>query len=117
MFLLNDNTVPGKGETKAAHCCQQVLDILLPNHNIYPGVEKQSSLMGPIVWQDREYPSGVLAPENVIQEILRELYELNFIHELQSLDHHACHNLDLSNATQLFNRQIEISQCFHTSSF
>ena len=70
--------------------------------------------MGLIVWQGREYPSGVLPSENVIQEIL---WELSFIHKLQSLDHHACHNLDLSDATQLFDRQIEISQCFHMSSF
>ena len=117
MFLLNDNTVPERGETKAAHHCQQVLDILLPNPNIYPRVEKWSGLMGPIVWQGREYPSGVLPPENVIWEILWELYKLNIIHELQSLDHHACHNLDLLNTTQLFDRQIEISQCFHTSLF
>ena len=44
-------------------------------------------------------------------------YELNFIHGLQSLDHHTCHNLDLLSATQLFERQIDISQCFHTSSY
>ena len=54
--------------------------------------------MGPIVWQGREYPVGELPPENVIREILWELYELNFIHELQSLDRRACDNLDLSNA-------------------
>ena len=116
-FLSNDNTVSRKGETKAAHRLQEVLDILLPNPDIYPGVEKQSGLMGPIVWQGREYPSGVLPPENVVQEILWELYKVNFIHELQSLDRRTCHNLDLSNATQLFDRQIEVSQCFHTSSF
>ena len=40
MFLSNDNTVLGKGGTKAAHYCQQVLDILLPNHDVHPGVEK-----------------------------------------------------------------------------
>ena len=66
MFLSNDNTVPRKGETKAACHLQEVLDILLPNPDIYPRVEKQSGLMGPIVWQGREYPSGVLPPENVI---------------------------------------------------
>ena len=73
--------------------------------------------MGPIFWQGREYPSGALPPENVVREILWELYELNFIHELQSLDRRACQNLDLSNAAELFDRQSEISQCFHTSSF
>ena len=84
---------------------------------MYPGVEKQSGLTGPIVWQGREYPSGVLPPENVVREILWELYEVNFIHELQSLDRCACQNLDLLNAMQLFERQIEISQCFQTNSF
>jgi hypothetical protein len=113
----NCNTVVGKGETKAARRRQEVLDIILPNPDMYPGVEKRSSLMGPIVWQGREYPSGVLPPENVVREILWELYEVNFIQELQSLDRRACQDLDLSDAAQLFDRQIEISQCFHTSSF
>jgi len=116
-FLSMGNTVPEKGETKAARRRQEVLDILLPSPELYPGVEKQSGLMGPIVWQGREYPPGVLPPENVVREILWELYELNFIHELQSLDRRACDNLDVASAAQLFDRQIEISQCFHTSSF
>ena len=55
-FLLIDNTVLEKGETKAVHCCQEVLDIILPSPDMYPRVEKRSSLMGPIVWQGREYP-------------------------------------------------------------
>ena len=71
--------------------------------------------MGPIVWQGREYPSGVLPPKNVLWEILWELYKVNFIHKLQSLDCCACHNLDTLSATQLFERQIDILQCFHTS--
>jgi hypothetical protein len=58
-----------------------------------------------------------LPPQNILREILWELYEVNFIHELQSLDRRACQNLDLLNATQLFERQIDISQCFPTSSF
>ena len=73
--------------------------------------------MGPIVWQGREYPSGVLPPENVVQEILWELYEANFIHKLQSLDRCACDNLDLSSANKLYERQVEISQCFLMSLF
>jgi hypothetical protein len=116
-FLSIDSTVPGKEETKAARRRQETLDIILPNSNMYPGVEKRSGLMGPIVWQGREYPSGVLPPENVVREILWELYEVNFIHELQSLDRRACHNLDLSSDDQLFDRELLISRCFHTSSF
>jgi hypothetical protein len=116
-FLSIDNTVPEKGDTKAARRRQEALDMILPKSDMYPGVEKRSGLMGPMVWQNREYPSGVLPPENVVREILWELYEVNFIHELQSLDRRACHNLDLLSATELFERQIEISQCFHTSSF
>ena len=118
-FLGIDDTVPEKVETKAARRRQEVLDILLPTSDMYPGVEKRSGSMGAIVWQGREYPSGVLLPEDVVREILWELYELNFIHELQSLDRRACGSLDLetANATQLFEREIDVSQCFHTSSF
>jgi hypothetical protein len=109
--------VPKKGETKAAQRRREALDMILPNPDMYPGVEKRSGLMGPIVWQGKEYPSGVLPPENVLWEILWELYELNFIYKLQSLDHHACENLNSLNATQLFEREIDISQCFCTSSY
>ena len=116
-FLATDNTVPGKGETKAAHRRQEVMDMLLPSTDMYPGVGNRSSLTGPIVWQSREYPPGLLPPENVVREILWELYEVNFIHELQSLDRRACQSLDLLNASQLFDRQAEILQCFPTSSF
>jgi hypothetical protein len=116
-FLSIDNNVPKKEETKAARRRQEALDMLLPNPDMYPGVEMRSGLMGPIVWQGREYPPGVLPPDNVVREILWELYELNFIYELQSLDRRACDNLDMLNAAQLFDRQTHISQCFHTSSF
>ena len=92
-YLSINSSVPGKGDTKAARRCQEVLYMLLPNPDMYPGVEKRSDFMGPIVWQGKEYPSGVLPPVNVLREILWELYEINFIHELQSLDHHACHTV------------------------
>ena len=65
-FLSIDNTMPEKRETKAAHCHQEVLDIILSTSNMYPGVEKQSGSMGPIVWQGREYPSGVLLSEDIV---------------------------------------------------
>jgi hypothetical protein len=116
-FLAMDSSTPEKGETKAARRRQEVLDMLLPSTDVYPEVGKRSGFMGPIVWQGREYPPGALPPENVIREILWELYEVNFIHELQSLDRRACKDLDLSSASQLFEREIKISQCFHTSSF
>jgi hypothetical protein len=116
-YLSIDNTVQEKGDTRAARRRQETLDMILPNTDMYSGVERRSDSMGLIVWQDSEYPPGVLPPENVVREILWELYELNFIHELQALDRRACQNLDQSSATQLFNRQIEISQCFPTSSF
>jgi hypothetical protein len=113
----HDKAEPEKVETKAARRRQEALNIILPNSDTYPGVKRRSGLLGPIIWRGREYPSGTLPPENVVREILWELYELNFIHELQSLDRRACRNLDLSDTTQLFNRQNDISQCFHTSSF
>ena len=116
-FLSIDNAVSGKEDTKAARRRREVLEVILPNSDMYPGVERGSGIRGPIVWRGSKYPSGILPPENVVREILWELYELNFIHELQSLDRRACSDLDLSSANQLFERQIEISQCFPTSSF
>jgi hypothetical protein len=118
-YLSIDHTqaVSGKGDTKAARHRQEILDMLLPNTNMYPEVVGRSGSMGPIVWQGRAYLPGELPPDNVVREILWELYELNFIHELQSLDLRACRNLDLSSATELLDRQILISQGFPTSSF
>ena len=116
-FLSIDNAVLGKGETKALLRRQEVLDIILPNSDMYPGVERRSDLMGPITWRGREYPSGALPPGNVVREILWELYEVNFVHELQSLDRRACRDLDLSDNEQLLDRQTVISQCFHRRSF
>ena len=107
-FLSIDNTILGKGDTraKATRRRQETLDMILPNTDMYSGVEMRSGSMGPIVWQGREYPPGALPPENVVREVLWELYELNFIHELQSLDRRACQKLDLSNAEQLFERRV-----------
>ena len=59
----------------------------------------------------------MLPSDDVVQQILWELYEVNFLHELLSLDHRACANLDLSDTAQLLERQILISQCFPRSSF
>jgi hypothetical protein len=116
-FLSIDNAAQGKQDTKAALRRREVLDVVLPNSDMYPGVERRSSLTEQITWRGREYSSGVLPPENVVREILWELYEMNFIHELQSLDRRACRDLNLSSVTELFDREIEISQCFPTSSF
>ena len=117
LSLAIDINTSEKGETKAAHHHQESLELLLPNSAMYPEVKTQSSLMGPVVWWGKKYPSGVLPPENIVRKILWELYEVNFIHELQSLDRRTCANLNLSSAGQLFNMQVQISQCFHTSSF
>jgi hypothetical protein len=106
-----------KGETKAAFRRQESLNMLLPSTDMYPEVKLRGTSMGPIVWQGQEYLSGVLPPENVVRRILWELYEVNFIHELLSLDRRACTDLDSSNTSQLFERQIEISRCFSIGTF
>ena len=45
------------------------------------------------------------------------MYELNFIHELQSLDHLAYADLDLSDTAQLVEQQMKILRCFPINSF
>ena len=116
-FLSINNSVLEKKETKASRHRQEAFDIVLPNFDMYPGVVQRSGSMGSTIWHGREYPSGVLPSENVMQEILWELYELNFIHELQSLDRCACQDLDLTSSNHLFDRETDISQCFPTNSF
>jgi hypothetical protein len=115
--LALDPNVPEKENTKAARRRQECLNLLVPKSDMYPEVKMRSGSMGPIVWQGEDYPPGVLPPDKVVREILWELYEANFIHELQSLDRRACANLDLSDSAQLLERQIIIARCFPSSSF
>jgi len=116
-FLSIDLDVLGKEKTKAARRRQESLEMIFPKSNMYPEVKMRRGLAGPIIWQGKDYPREVLLPDAVVREILWELFEVNFIHEFQSLDRRACANLDISDTAQLFERQIMISQCFHPSSF
>jgi hypothetical protein len=83
--LSMDLSVPVQGSTKAVKRRQEVLDMLLPNSSTYSEVQTRSTVKELLVWQSKEYPSGELPPEDVVRQILWELYESNFIHELQSL--------------------------------
>lgn len=99
------------GDTKAAKRRQQLLDMLLPR-STFPEVKIRSSFGEPLVWQGKRYLPGVLPPENIVREILWELYELNFTFELLSLDARACINFDATNYSQRIERQAIISKCF-----
>jgi hypothetical protein len=55
-----------KGSTKAAKRCQDVLDMLVSKSSIYPKIQTQSTSKQLLVWQGKEYPSGVLPPEVVV---------------------------------------------------
>ena len=116
-FLSTDLSVPEKGVlgkdlTKVAMCCQNILNMLVPKSSIYPEVQTRSTVKQLLVWQGKEYPSGVLPPEDVVQQILWELYELNFIYELQSLDRHACGDLDLSDTALYLNGKQRFQDAF-----
>jgi hypothetical protein len=115
-FLAANLNTPVDGQTKAANRIRNTLDLIIPQSDTYSGV-KMRKFSGPLVWQDKEYPPGVLPPDGVIREILWELYELNFIHELVSLDRRACAELDLSDTAQLLDRQTKITRCFPIESF
>ena len=116
-FLTIDLDVQETGKTKAANRRREILGLLMAKSKLDPEVKMRSTSRGPLVWQDQEYPRGVLPPDDVVRQILWELYEINFLHELLSLDHHACANLNLSDTVQLLERQIMISQCFPLNSF
>jgi hypothetical protein len=116
-FLAANLNAPVDGQTKAANRIRHTLDLIIPQSDTYSGVKIRNSSNDPLVWQDKEYPTGVLPPEIVIRQILWELYERNFIHELVSLDRRACAELDLSDTAQLLDRQTKISKCFPIESF
>lgn len=119
-FLTVDLSLPEKGkgqDTKAAQRRREVLDMITPKFNDASKINTRFTSTELLVWQGKEYPPGILPPEDVVQQILWELYELNFIHELVSLDHRACANLDPSDTAQLMERQVLIAQCFSVDSF
>jgi hypothetical protein len=116
-FLAANLNAPADGRTKAANHIRTTLDLIIPQSDTYSGVKIRNSSKDPLVWQDKEYPPGVLPPESVVRQILWELYELNFIHELVSLDRRACAELDLSDTAQLLDRQTKVSRCFPIESF
>ena len=117
-FLATDlSRFSDKGNTKAARRHKCVLDTLTPKSLSDPEVKAWSNAGEPFVWQGHSYLSGVLPADHVVQQILWELYELNFTHEFLSLDHCSCVGLDLSDGSKLFKRQALISGCFAVGAF
>ena len=106
-----------KGDTKAVKRRKRVLDTLTPKSLSDPEVKVRSNVGEPFVWQGCSYPSGVLPADHVVQQILWELYELNFTHEFLSLDRRSCVDLDLLDGSKLFERQALISGCFAVGAF
>jgi hypothetical protein len=82
-----------------------------------PEVNVRSNAGEPFFWQGHSYPSGVLPAGDVVQQILWELYELNFTYEFLSLDCRSCVGLDLSDGPKLFECQALISGCFAVGAF
>lgn len=116
-FLSMDLSVPITGSTKSAKQRQNVLDMVVPKSTIYPEVQTRSTTKQLLVWQGKEYPLRVLPPEDVVWQVLWELYKLNFIHELQLLDRHTCGELDLSDTARLIKWEMKILKCFPINSF
>lgn len=104
----------GLSDTKATKRRQQIHDILKPRSLSDPEVVPRSAVGEPFVWQGCSYPPGCLPAEDVVRQILWELYELNFSQEFLSLDRRACNNLDLMDNGQLYKRQSLISKCFYS---
>ena len=81
-FLATDlGSFLDKGDTKAARHRKCVLDTLTPKSLSNPEVKVWSNAGEPFFWQGYSYPPGVLHADHVFQQILWELYELNFTHE------------------------------------
>jgi len=116
-FLSMDHNAQEQRDTKAARRRREVLDLIMPKSNVYPELKARGTSKDPLFWEGKEYPSGELPPEDVVRQILWELYELNFIHELSALDRRACADLDIMDTTKVLERQLSVSACFCPSSF
>ena len=111
------STLSGLSNTKALKRRQHILNILIPSSPSDPGVKPRSTVGEPFFWNGCSYLPGVLPAENVVRQILWELYELNFTCEFISLDRRACENLDLSDNEKLLERESLISKCFVIDTF
>jgi hypothetical protein len=68
-FLTVDLSLPEKGkgqDTKAAQRRREVLDMITPKFNDASKINIRFTLTEPLVWQGKEYPPGVLPPEDVV---------------------------------------------------
>lgn len=88
-FLATDvyNTVDG--DKRSAVRRRQILDKLVPppgSRGSLAAVKARNTLGEPMVWEGRSYPPGSLPPDDVVREILWELYQLNFAYEFLGLD-------------------------------
>jgi len=65
-FLAANLDALADGRTKAATRIRNTLALIIPQPDTYSGVKMRKS-SGPLVWQDKEYPSGVMPPETAIR--------------------------------------------------
>jgi len=112
---LNASEVTDTG-TKSAKRRQHVRRVVKEKLSSNTVVVPRSTVGEAFVWQGRHYPPGDLPPENVVRQILWELYELNFAQEFVSLDRRACISLDMRDTEVLYARQSLISKCFISNS-
>lgn len=88
-FLATDvyNTVDHK--ERSAKRRREILDTIVPPPDSQvklPAVKARSTRGEPMMWGNRSFTPGSLPPDDVVREILWELYELNFASEFLALD-------------------------------
>ena len=99
-------------DTKSEKRRQLAQNLLKATVSSNPAMVPRCTVGEPFIWQGCNYHPGDLPPQNVVRQILWELYELNFAQEFVSLDRRACTKLDLSDKEKLYERQSLISKCF-----
>ena len=110
-FLATDfSSQMGTTDTKATKRRQRIHSILTPPSSD-PHVKPRSTAGEPFIWQNHSYIPSILPVENVVCQILWELYKLTFTQEFLSLDHRACGNLDLTDNEQILERQSLVLRC------
>ncbi|KAF9037450.1 hypothetical protein BJ165DRAFT_1532137 [Panaeolus papilionaceus] len=91
--------------------CQKILDLFKDNSVFADTVQVLHFAPSPS-WNGMELIPDALPPQSVICKILWELYEINFVYELEALDHHACADPNLITPVAWYERQRLVIKCY-----
>ncbi|KAF9034606.1 hypothetical protein BJ165DRAFT_1534043 [Panaeolus papilionaceus] len=90
---------------------QKILELFKDNSVFADTVQTLHVFPNPL-WNGTELTANVLPPQSIIREVLWELYEINFVYELEALDCRACVDLKLVTPVAWYEHQRLVIKCY-----